>query len=151
MTNAMAVGALGHWESECPKKKSKSKNSNKNNSKFRPKKVNSGKENPKKSNSKHPPPKAGESEIKMINGKKTYWGSKCNRWTLSHGTESHKTKEELAKLSTPSANKVSFDLVARGYFDSLASDQPCPCGLCWWSGGRGSISTMAIRLLELYH
>ena len=50
-----------------------------------------------------PPPKAGESEIKFIGGKKHYWCAKCNRWTLTHGTESHKTREQLQKEHTPSS------------------------------------------------
>ena len=42
-----------------------------------------------------PPPREGESEIKVIDGQKRYWCSKCDRWTLSHGTHGHKTTEEL--------------------------------------------------------
>ena len=50
-----------------------------------------------------PPPKAGEPEIKVIDGKKQYWCAKCNRWTESHGTDGHKTKEQLqAERSQPS-------------------------------------------------
>ena len=106
-------GEVGHWASSCPKKKQ-----------GRGKQFNSGQKsarnNPGKrgqrgggfSSPRTPPPKNGESEIKFINGKKSYWCAKCNRWTLSHGTENHKTKEELKGQPTPSAGmaRINFDM-----------------------------------------
>ena len=53
------------------------------------------------------PPKSGESEIKFFDNKKRFWCSKCGRWTLSHGTNSHMTKEELDK-SRKTANKANI-------------------------------------------
>ena len=89
------------------------------NKKFDPKKANSrdksARNNPnRKKNhaSQHPPPKSGESEIKTIGGVKRYWCAKCNRWTISHTTDGHKTKEELLAEKDPSASmaRVSFDM-----------------------------------------
>ena len=62
----------------------------------------------------YPPPKNGESEIKVIDGVKRYWCAKCNRWTLSHTTDQHKSKEELKaeKDGTPNVGmaRVNFNL-----------------------------------------
>ena len=58
-----------------------------------------------------PPPKDGESEIKFINNKKHYWCSKCNCWTLLHGTDANKSKEELKSQPKPNASMAcaNFD------------------------------------------
>ena len=45
-----------------------------------------------------PPPKLGESEIKFIDGKKHYLCAKCSRSSESHGTDSHKTKENVERV-----------------------------------------------------
>eukprot|EP00977_Amphora_coffeiformis_P022713 scaffold11356_cov111-Amphora_coffeaeformis.AAC.1 len=43
-----------------------------------------------------PLPRNGESEIKTAEGgKKYYWCAKCDNWTISHGTDNHKTREQL--------------------------------------------------------
>ena len=64
-----------------------------------------------KQSNRTPPPKNGESEIKFIDGKKKYWCATCNCWTLSHGTDGHKTKEELkAERPTAGMARVDFDL-----------------------------------------
>ena len=49
---------------------------------------------------------------KKIDGKKRYWCSECNRWTESHGTDGHKTKEQLQaeRAARASAAKVDFDV-----------------------------------------
>ena len=59
---------------------------------------------------KFPPPRNGESEIKTVEGgKKYYWCSKCNNWTVSHGTDAHKTKEELrASMANDGGNRYDF-------------------------------------------
>ena len=59
-----------------------------------------------------PPPKEGEAEIKFINGVKKYWCTKCNRWTLSHGTDSHKSNEQLKAeaQATAGMSRVDFDM-----------------------------------------
>ena len=41
------------------------------------------------------PPKRGESETKFFGEDQRWWCQKCERWTLSHGTDGHKTKEQL--------------------------------------------------------
>ena len=84
-------GKLGHWEKDCPSRKNKGVGKRPN-----PKKSNKGK-GARAKTGRTPPPKPGESEIKMIDGKKKYWCAKCNRWTISHRTDSHKSKEELTK------------------------------------------------------
>ena len=97
-------GQTGHWAKDCPKptKDSKSGNGRKSN-----KKPNQGRS--KTPGTRTPPPKPGESEIKFIDGVKKYWCAKCNRWTLSHGTSGHKSKEELKTKPAANAAKVSFD------------------------------------------
>ena len=69
--------------------------SNSNNKNGGGRKSNGSPKDKKNLASKTPPPKRGESEIKIIDGVKRYWCKKCDRWTLSHGTNGHKTKEEL--------------------------------------------------------
>ena len=79
----------------------------------------SARNNPRKHGTRNPyqqAPKEGEGEIKYFgkDGKeKRYWCAKCNRWTLSHSTSQHKTKEELqSENGDKKANmaRVSFDL-----------------------------------------
>ena len=104
----------GHWARECPEKKKGGYNAKPFNTRGKTSSSgNSGRDGSRRNNSspRTPPPKSGEAEIKFINGKKSYWCSKCNRWTLSHGTDNHKSKEEL-KGSSPTAGmaRVNFDL-----------------------------------------
>ncbi len=105
-------GQKGHWARDCPNKK-KIKNEPRRSPLSNPKNK-SGKSSrtPAKRSpgSKIPPPKQGESEIKFVNGKKHYWCAKCKRWTLSHGTEGHKTKEELQQQRSANSARLSFDL-----------------------------------------
>ena len=79
-----------------------------------------GKRDPKKSMvSQMPAPKTGESEIKVINGSKRYWCGICNRWTMSHGTDGHKTKAQLEEeRSKKKANmaRVNFDFHPAAFF-----------------------------------
>ena len=112
-------GKIGHFARDCPEPKKdnrqgknshpkkKGRNDRKNDHQGRGR----GRTN-KHSSEKGPsriPPGPNESEIKMIDGKKKYWCKKCNRWTLSHGTDQHGKKE-----STPQANsaisRVDFSL-----------------------------------------
>ena len=102
-------GETGHFANECPQPKKPSGKfkgqSRKGKGRFN--RPNRG-HNPKrkgqgKSRQGAPPPKAGESEIRTIDGIKKYWCSKCDRWSPTHGTTNHKSKEELqgnAKVNT---------------------------------------------------
>ena len=104
-------------QNSLPKKSIKDKNDRRSNGRNGQRKTSF--RNPKKQGSnrdKGPrqgpsPPKPGEPEIKMMDGKKRYWCAKCNRWTLSHPTATHKSKEELKNESSPAAKtaRVSFD------------------------------------------
>ncbi len=106
-------GEKGHWARDCPHKKKikseprRSQSTNPKNKSGKPGRTSSKRSNP---SSKIPPPKSGESEIKFVNGKKHYWCAKCNRWTLSHGTDGHKTKEELQQQRSANTARLSFDL-----------------------------------------
>ena len=118
--NCHNCGSPDHWARECPKPKQNG--SKGNNSRFKSQRNNPGRGNfgrgkpgrgnPGRGNppTRTPPPKEGESEIKFINGKKSHWCSKCNRWTISHGTDSHKSKEELQAGNIASVARVSFNL-----------------------------------------
>ena len=111
-------GSPDHWAKDCPKKP--------RNEGRRPFVKQKGRFNPKKGNGDNPrgrrsgrsglfpPPKPGESEIKQHNGKKYYFCSKCGCWNLTHGTDAHKTKEELAKAKVGMA-RVNFDLHPAAY------------------------------------
>ena len=98
-------GEKGHFSRECPKKgRYNSKDKSKRNNPRR-----SGKPTRRSPAANVPPPKDGESEIKTIQDKKYYWCAKCNRWTLSHGTDNHKTKEELTKNRSAGMARVDFE------------------------------------------
>ncbi len=106
-------GQKGHWARDCPnKKKIKGEPRRSHSSNLKGKGGKTGRTSSKRSSpsSKIPPPKQGESEIKFVNGKKHYWCAKCNRWTLSHGTDGHKTKEELQQQRSANTARLSFDL-----------------------------------------
>lgn len=132
-------GEKGHYSRNCPKPARKGGKNNRGGK--------GGGGNPKKKGrgrrggaSSPPPPKPGESEIRTINGVKKYWCQKCERWTISHGTDGHKTKEELSQIK-PQANavidRVSFDLHPVIYKASLNTccDEPAPAANdndSWW-------------------
>ena len=107
-------GQRGHWSRDCPQKKTGRSNRNQRDpNRGKPNSRNkSARNNPGRATARTPPPKPGESEIKFIDGKKKYWCKECNRWTESHGTDSHKSKEELRAQSKNSVNtaRVNFDL-----------------------------------------
>ena len=91
-------------------KEDKSKGDRKPNSRNKSARNNPGKKN---SSPIYQPPKPGTGEIKFFDETKRYWCGHCKRWTLTHGTDSHKGKEELKNGSeTKSAGmaRVSFDL-----------------------------------------
>ena len=106
-------GEKGHWASDCPKSKfnngsgkTRFNNDNGNNKR--------GTNRNRQLQNKFPPPKDGESEIKIdTDGKKCHWCSKCRRWTISHGADTHKSNEEL-KANRRQANvgltRVNFDV-----------------------------------------
>ena len=57
------------------------------------------------------PPKTGENETKFIDGTKRFWCEKCGRWTLSHTSDQHKSKEELqAQNKTAGMARLNFDM-----------------------------------------
>ena len=58
---------------------------------------------------KPPPPKEGEGEITFIDGKKHYWCAKCKRWTVSHGTDTHRSKEDL-QAATANLSRIEWNL-----------------------------------------
>ena len=76
---------------------------------------------------KPPPPKAGESEICKIDGSTYYWCKECDRWTLSHGTDGHKSNAQLkaerekSKQSTNLA-RVDFDYQPSAHQADFALD-----------------------------
>lgn len=84
-------GDKGHWARDCPKKKGTCGPNSRNKSL----RNNPGKGGPRRGGVNRIPPKDGESEIKFIDGKKSYWCAKCRRWTLSHGTDGHVAKEQM--------------------------------------------------------
>ena len=117
-------GQPGHWARDCPKNIKGGRNNDRNGGK--PGRNNFGKKGSGRfgkpgsgtRSPRAPPPKSGESEIKFIDGKKRYWCSKCNRWTESHGTDGHKSTEELKKQrdqASASAARVSFDFHPSAY------------------------------------
>jgi len=109
-------GKKGHWARDCRDKRNgdgKTFSSKYKSLRNNPGRGGPGRGGPGRTGNtpRTPPPKPGESEIKFINGKKSYWCAKCNRWTISHGTDGHKTKEEL-QGGRPAASmaRVNFDL-----------------------------------------
>ncbi len=122
-TFAAMVNAIVRKELNAEKKKGLNGRGDKNakrNNVGKPAKGKKEWENPKKAKGKQrgkrggngpPPPKPGEPEIKFFDDVKKYWCAKCNRWTLSHGTDGHKTKEELEaeREGKPSINRVAID------------------------------------------
>ena len=102
-------GKKGHWAKDCPLKKKRNKRGNQGGKSG---KRSNGRSSNRPKSTKPPPPKPGESEIKTINGKKMHWCQKCDRWTVSHGTENHKSKEELQaeKGGKASVARLSYDL-----------------------------------------
>jgi hypothetical protein len=54
------------------------------------------------------PPKAGEKQTKMIGTQERKWCEKCNKWTLTHGTSTHRSKSEIRNdKDTPAANTLT--------------------------------------------
>ena len=73
-------GEEGHIARDCPrKKKNKEKNSTE-----------------KKKNWKRIAPKDGEEHTKKVGKRTFYWCAKCNRWSTTHGTDTHVKKEETS-------------------------------------------------------
>lgn len=68
-------------------------------------------------------PKDSEPTTISKYGKSFYWCAKCKRWTQTHGTDQHKSKEEkpeAAKTAPPAANiaKTSTTPLMTGWGDS---------------------------------
>jgi hypothetical protein len=109
-------GEKGHWAQECPKKNKGSVRTPNNNNRFNtrpPDRNNGGRNGERIRKQRFPPPRPGEGEIKTVEGKKFYWCTKCNNWTVSHGTATHKTREELRATMTndrPRDNRYDFDV-----------------------------------------
>jgi len=93
-----------------------------------------------------PPPKAGESEIKNIDGKKRYWCSKCNRWTISHTTDQHKSKEELQSDSKKQVHmaRVDFNMHPTVYMANGPMKDNAPKAYNWgkWLANFLALCTM---------
>ena len=107
----------GHWARDCRKKKrdqgagnggtGASQKSNQKGKKDTGK--NRRKRTPKYD---YPAPKEGESEIKDANGTKIMWCDKCKFWTDTHGTATHRSREELQQ-----AAKAYFCMTEGSHFD----------------------------------
>jgi hypothetical protein len=103
-----------HLVKDCPQKK--------NSGKKHPKQSGRKFSNPKKAKGKRddrggrgrkgiplPPPRDGESETREYKGKTHHYCKKCGRWTLSHTTKDHRSKEELDRAKV-GMTKVHFDM-----------------------------------------
>ena len=116
--NALVKGDPKAFEPKWTMVKKKGNKPSKPSGKPKSNRNNGRRSNSKKGKKDHPanapPPGPGESEIKYTDGEKRYWCAKCNRWTLSHTTEQHKSKEALKAdgPARPSAGmaRVSFDM-----------------------------------------
>lgn len=105
-------GKKGHLEKDCFKKHGRPPF---NSPSRKPKQGKPGRSPPDRSKqTKFPAPKPGESEVRhTTEGKTYYWCNKCRAWTISHGTDGHKTKEELqAERVRAQVNEalMNFDL-----------------------------------------
>ena len=112
-------GKKGHFARDCPEPKKDNSGGKNRNPKRRGKhdrkndhgekgKGRNGR-NSRGAGASRTPPGPNESEIKMIDGKKKYWCKKCNRWTLSHGTDQH-GKKDAAPQANSAISRVDFDL-----------------------------------------
>ena len=112
-------GKKGHFARDCPEPKKDNRPSKFGNPKKKGRndrrQENNGKGKGRGGKNSHElgpsrtPPGPNESEIKMIDGKKKYWCKKCNRWTLSHGTDQHGKKETNPQANS-AISRVDFDL-----------------------------------------
>ena len=137
-------GEKGHWANECPKRSQGNRNGGGRRQMgqgrpFTPRNAgNNGNQSqtPRPRRHRFPPPRNGESEIKTgEGGKKYYWCSKCDNWTVSHGTTNHKTTEELRALRAQLAiaqrpdSRLNFDLqpaafaVRHTWYESDSSEE----------------------------
>ncbi len=76
-----------------------------------------------------PPPAEGESEIKIVNGTRWYWCAKGCGWNRTHGTDQHKTREELqrererqnnqANLADAQVPRHDFDVLPAAFMASV--------------------------------
>ena len=116
-------GKKGHWAKDCPEKKGK-KGKKPFNSRDKSRRNNPGKATRRKrgTSNKPPPPKPGESEITHIDGDKYYWCSKCNRWTRTHGTETHRDKSSDPSAGM-TARRVQFNMAPSAF---TARIRPAP-------------------------
>ena len=53
------------------------------------------------------PPAPGQSETKTMHGKNFHWCAKCKRWTTSHGTAQHRTKEPTGTTTSAATVRTS--------------------------------------------
>ena len=129
-------GEKGHWAMECPKRSNTNRSSRPGPGRTNPRggrggrggggfrggrggrgsgRVNNARRPPGRPNSSYstlPPPRDGESEIKMHEGKKLYYCRKCKKWTRSHSTDNHRSREGSSPPDGGHAGmaRVSFDL-----------------------------------------
>ena len=121
---------VGHWARDCPHpKKPKGRkpfNSRDKSQRNNPgkKKGSGGKRGNGSRSSKPPPPKEGESEIIFIEGIKYYWCATCKRWTRSHGTDTHRGKEE-PQAAAIGLQRVQWDM-APAAFHARVRPAPSP-------------------------
>jgi hypothetical protein len=96
---------IGHTKEECLKLKRKNEKGGKSNAAP----VSSSSTNQATNSSpdaewKNVPPKPGTPESIKKDGKDWHWCSKCSAWRVSHGTNGHKSRDELQQQRSQQAN-----------------------------------------------
>ena len=96
---------VGHWAKDCPQPKSSKSNA-------------TGKsKSAKKGGSTSTPwtkvePTSGQPQSKEMHGKMFHWCATCKRWTQSHKTSEHKSKESIAPATTSNQSSTNVSLLA---------------------------------------
>ena len=105
----------GHWARNCPSSAATARTSNRV---------------PSRGNSRHHPtttgstpwtkvpPANGASETKSMHGKTFYWCAKCKRWTTSHKTSEHKSKESNESVAATTSTNNNISLMAHTNFSA---------------------------------
>ena len=104
----------GHWARNCPSSAATARTSNRG-----PSTGTSSKRNGTTGSTPWTkvPPANGASETKSMHGKTFYWCAKCKRWTTSHKTSEHKSKESNETVTTSTSNN-NISLMAHTNFSA---------------------------------